>query len=81
MWPCCANFPVTSGYSTTFPEGVPVGVIMGEKKDYDDNFFTLNVKLFTDFSKLSTVKVVIDNMTDELREVEEDADEKINKKK
>ena len=72
---------ITSGYSTTFPEGVPVGVIMGEKKDYDDNFFTLNVKLFTDFSKLSTVKVVIDNMTDELREVEEDADEKINKKK
>ena len=38
-------------------------------------------QLFTDFSKLSTVKVVIDNMTDELREVEEDADEKINKKK
>lgn len=72
---------VSSGYSTTFPEGVPVGVILEEKKDYDDNFFTLKIKLFTDFSKLSTVRVVIDNMTEEIKAVEADPDEKTTSRK
>lgn len=61
---------ITSGYSTSFPEGIPVGVVMGEMKGYDDNFHTLIVKLFTDFSKLSTVRVVVDNLTDELKALE-----------
>mgnify|MGYP001027879575 CR=1 FL=1 len=63
---------ITSGYSTSFPEGVPVGIISGEMKDYDDNFYTLKVKLFTDFSALSTVRVVIDDMAEELKTVEQD---------
>lgn len=63
---------ITSGYSTTFPEGVPVGVIEREMKEIDDNFFALKIKLFTDFSKLSTVRIVIDNMADELKFVESD---------
>lgn len=61
---------VTSGYSTTFPEGVPVGVVLGVMKDYDENFFALRVKLFTDFSTLSTVRVIEDIMKDELSELE-----------
>lgn len=67
---------ITSGYSTSFPPGVPVGVIDSEMKDYDDNFYTLRVRLSTDFSKLSTVRLVIDNLADELREIETDPDEK-----
>ncbi len=67
---------ITSGYSSSFPEGVPVGVIASEMRDHDDNFYTLRVKLFTDFSRLSTVRVVIDNMSDELKSVESDPDEK-----
>lgn len=66
---------ITSGYSTSFPEGVPVGVIDGEIKDYDDNFYTLRVKLFTDFSTLSTVRLVIDKMAGELKIVEQDPEE------
>lgn len=61
---------VTSGYSTSFPEGIPIGVIIGEMKGYDDNFHTLKVKLFTDFSKLSTVRVIVDNMAQELDSLE-----------
>lgn len=61
---------VSSGYSTTFPEGVPVGVIMSEMKEYDDNFHTLRVKLFTDFSRLSTVRVIEDGLADELSKIE-----------
>lgn len=61
---------VTSGYSSTFPEGVPVGVIVGSAKVHDDNFNALRVKLFTDFSTLSTVRVVRDAMQEELRVLE-----------
>lgn len=66
---------VTSGFSTTFPEGVPVGVIEREMKEIDDNFFTLRVKLFTDFSQLSTVRIINDKMAEELKTVEEDAED------
>ncbi|MCM1349235.1 MAG: rod shape-determining protein MreC [Firmicutes bacterium] len=61
---------ITSGYSTSFPEGIPVGVVIGEMKGYDDNYKTLRVKLFTDFSKLSTVRIIVDNMARELKELE-----------
>ncbi len=71
---------VTSGYSTAFPEGVPVGVVESEMRDYDENFFTLKVKLLSDFSKLSTVRLVVDNMAEEIRQVEMDPDEQNAKK-
>lgn len=61
---------VTSGFSTNFPEGIPVGVVMGELKGYDDNYHTLKVKLFTDFSKLSTVRIIVDKMARELKSLE-----------
>lgn len=61
---------VTSGYSSVFPEGVPVGTVMSSSRDINDNFYTLRVKLFTDFSTVSTVRVIRDNMRDELDEVE-----------
>lgn len=61
---------VTSGYSSTFPEGVGVGVIVGTAKVHDDNFRALRVRLFTDFSTLSTVRVVRDAMQAELRALE-----------
>lgn len=64
---------VTSGFSTTFPEGISVGVITGEMKGYDDNSRTLVVTLFTDFSKLSTVRVIVDNMADEIKQIETEA--------
>lgn len=56
---------VTSGYSTVFPEGVPIGTILSGQRDREDNFYTLRVKLFTDFSTLSTVRVIRDNMKQE----------------
>lgn len=61
---------VTSGYSTVFPEGIPVGVILSDDKGQNENFFTLKVKLLTDFTKLSTVRVVKNNMKAELDSLE-----------
>lgn len=57
---------ITSGYSTTFPEGLPVGVIMSQVKTADDNFFTLKVRLATDFKELSSVRVIKDQYKNEL---------------
>lgn len=67
---------VTSGYSSAFPEGVPVGTIVSSSRDMEDNFYTLRVKLFTDFSTLSTVRVIRDNMRDELATVEKELEVK-----
>ncbi len=63
---------VTSGYSTVFPEGVPVGIVERSLDDYDENFFALRVKLFTDLSTLSTVRIIADNMKEELKKTEQD---------
>lgn len=65
---------VTSGYSTVFPEGVPVGKVIEGLRDHDENFYSLRVKLFTDFTTLGSVKVVSDAMRDELDFVERDID-------
>lgn len=50
---------VTSGYSAVFPEGIPVGTILETLRDDDDNFFRLRIKLFTDFTRLGTVRVAV----------------------
>ncbi len=57
---------VTSGYSTTFPEGIPVGFVMGQGHTTDDNFYTLKVHLAADFSQLSTVRVIRDEFKAEM---------------
>lgn len=61
---------VTSGYSAVFPAGLPVGVIVDDADNHKENFFTLKIKLFADFSRLSNVQVVINNRRDEIMQVE-----------
>lgn len=51
---------VTSGYSTTFPEGIPVGTVLGRVHGEDDSFYTFKVKLASDFKALSSVRVIKD---------------------
>ncbi|MDE6628302.1 MAG: rod shape-determining protein MreC [Muribaculaceae bacterium] len=67
---------ITSGYSAMFPEGIPVGVVMGSSRGEDDNFHTLRIRLLTDFSTLSTVKVISNRDIVEIKEVEADTDTK-----
>lgn len=63
---------VTSGYSAVFPEGIPVGIIIGqEKSKHDANFYSLRIKLLTDFSTLSTVRVITNDMQAELNALTE----------
>lgn len=63
---------ITSGYSAMFPEGIPVGIVTGNEKTIDDNFYTLRVRLLTDFSRLSTVRVIASDIAAQIKAVETD---------
>lgn len=68
---------VTSGFSDFFPPEVPVGVIETEEAGRKE--FLLRVRLFTDFSTLSTVRVIGNRLKEEIRAIEEVEDSKDNK--
>ena len=55
-----------------FPEGIPVGTIIGSARGDDDNFFTLRIRLLTDFTALSTVKVISNREIADIKGVEVD---------
>lgn len=57
---------VTSGYSAVFPEGIIVGVIEKPQKESTSNFAAMRIKLTTDFTQLSTVRAIKNNMKLEL---------------
>lgn len=57
---------VTSGYSTTFPADLPVGVVMGKVKTENENFYVLKVRLTSDFKNLSAVRVLRDSYKEEM---------------
>lgn len=61
---------ITSGYSAMFPEGIPVGTVIGSTSGEDDNFHTLRIRLLTDFTTLSTVKVISNRDIVDIKEVE-----------
>lgn len=49
---------VTSGFSSIFPAGIPVGSIENLEESLDGMFYRAKVRLFVDFGKLSSVFVV-----------------------
>lgn len=61
---------VTSGYSAVFPEGLPVGYVIADDKNHNENFFTLKVRLATDFTTLSNVQVVLNRQREAINELE-----------
>lgn len=58
---------VTSGYSAVFPAGLPVGTVIDAATDRNQNFFTLRIKLLTDFTTLGNVQIVVNNQAEELK--------------
>jgi rod shape-determining protein MreC len=57
---------VTSGYSAVFPEGIIVGTVEGLARDLSDSFVSLRIKLTTNFSQLSSVRVITNSMRDQI---------------
>jgi rod shape-determining protein MreC len=64
---------VTSGYSAIFPPGINVGVVESYNKQRDDNFYSLKVRLATDFQSLGVLCVIINHSQEEQREIEREA--------
>jgi rod shape-determining protein MreC len=60
---------VTSGFSDFFPEGLMVGTVEDYKSETDDNFYSLRIKLSTDFGSLKNV-LLINNTNEEIKELE-----------
>ena len=64
---------VTSGFSTKFPPGVMVGVVESYDTQGDDNFYSLKVRLATDFTSLNALCVIDNGLQNEQREIEQEA--------
>ena len=62
---------VTSGYSAVFPPGLPVGIILDDNRDHNENFFTLKIRLFADFTALGNVQIVTNNYGEGLAKIEQ----------
>jgi len=67
---------VTSGFTNTFPEGIPVGTIDNFNIKESDPYYTISVKLAVDFRTLSHVKVIDYKNYREQRYLEQVATEK-----
>jgi rod shape-determining protein MreC len=61
---------VTSGYSTIFPPDIRVGVVESYDKPRDDNFYSLKVRLITDFQSLDALCVIRNHSQEEQRDIE-----------
>lgn len=61
---------ITNGYSAVFPPGIPVGIVEGSADNGNDNFFSLRIRLMTDFTALDNVQVVINYLAEELKAIE-----------
>jgi rod shape-determining protein MreC len=64
---------VTSGYSAIFPPDIKVGVVESYDKQRDNNFYSLKVRLTTDFQSLDVVCVISNQSQEEQREIEREA--------
>jgi rod shape-determining protein MreC len=64
---------ITTGYTSAFPPGIMVGIVDSYKKQNDDNFYSLKVRLTTDFQSLSLVSVIDNTNQVEQKEIEKEA--------
>ncbi|MBR5727516.1 MAG: rod shape-determining protein MreC, partial [Muribaculaceae bacterium] len=62
------------------PEGIIVGTVEGRARNLSDSFVSLKVRLTTNFSQLSTVRVITNDMAEELRMLEVNPNDTIQRK-
>jgi rod shape-determining protein MreC len=64
---------ITSGFSTAFPEGLPVGVVEEYNEQKNNNFYSVRVKLFADFNRLKGVRVIRNKESEQQLNLEKEA--------
>ena len=60
---------VTSGLSPVFPEGIPVGIVESSVLKEGDSYYTIRVRLSTNYKRLKYVEVVQNADQNELEEL------------
>ncbi|MEM7186149.1 MAG: rod shape-determining protein MreC [Bacteroidota bacterium] len=66
---------VTDGRSTIFPEGVPIGTVHNFNNDSGDDYYTINVKLFTDMTSVKNAYVIGHRDADEIQQLENEIED------
>jgi rod shape-determining protein MreC len=59
----------TSGHSSLFPEGIPVGEITGSKRDPVDGYYSLTIRFFVDYFSVRSVYVIHHLWAEELKQL------------
>ena len=65
---------VSSGLSPVFPEGIPVGIVENSYLKEGDSYYTIRVRLSTNFKRLKYVEVVQNAHQEELEDLENGMD-------
>ena len=65
---------ITSGLSPVFPEGIPVGIVEKSVLKEGDSYYTIRVRLHTNFKRLKYVEVVQNAAQKELEELTDGLD-------
>lgn len=60
----------TSGYSSMFPPGIPIGTVFQDSLQPGNNFYNIKVKLINDLSKTENVYVVKNFDQEEIKQLE-----------
>lgn len=62
---------VTGGQSLIFPEGIPIGVIVGHSLDRSESYYTINVSLFNDMTNIGYVYIIEHTQKNEILDLQE----------
>lgn len=62
---------VTSGFSSVFPRGIPIGVVTEVRDEVGNNFLEIDMELTTDFKQLNYVYVVKNLLRIEQQQLEQ----------
>lgn len=56
----------TSGRSAIFPKGIPIGIVNNYRLDEAENFYEIDVKLFTDMTNVEHAYIIKNNHANEI---------------
>jgi len=66
---------VTGGSSTIFPENIPIGFVEQVFTSETSNFYTINVRLFNDMTRLQSVYLIENTGLEEITELEQNTEQ------
>ncbi len=62
---------VTDSKSTIFPEGILIGTVRNFERDLDQDYYHIDIALFTDMTSVKHVYVISNNVAEEIQQLEQ----------